>query len=72
MLKLSLVLRHKKKTSTRYPVYLDVFIQPGRGFILILLSHPAGILFEFIYSVRDLKKYEQSCGHNDGMVHVFL
>ena len=48
-----------------------VFVPTGRGFISILLSHPAGILFEFIYSVRELKMYKQSCEHNDVMIHVF-
>ena len=35
---------------------------------MILLSYPAGILFEFIYSVRELEMYIQSFEHNDVLI----
>ena len=62
----------QEKNVHPLPGLFGCFVPPGRGFILILLSHPAGILFEFIYSIRELKKYEQSCEHNVVMIHVFF
>ena len=47
MLKWSLVLRHRKKTSTRYPVYWDISIPPGRKFV-------------WFYHIWRLKMYQQN------------
>ena len=47
----------QEKNVHPLPGLFGSFCLTRSGFVLISMSHPAGILFEFFYNVRELKMY---------------